>query len=418
MKKIFVSLLFTLCINNCLNAQTYYYMWRGSGQQGKSEWIANSHLLYSYAGILFETTDLPRASVNNVGKWIFYDPNDSQLGVRNYIERLNTQLNNLDASNYFQGTTLSNKWGLNQITQDNKIDSYWGYGYYGEVVLSNQRPRWFRIESNGGLAFWGEGGSQINNNPQFVINGKSVDMYTKFNYYDSNKVWMASLDFGRNNDLLFSTKPNSWFRVSTPGGLAIWANGKASEDDIPTLHIGPQIITATAPFLQKGGAITFMEDGSITSLALDAITKTPWLGTTSNNGILFGANSEYSLYLDTEKNVFVNIEKAVADKVRAEVKSKYDLFVKSGVLSEDFSIAPINSWADHVFDADYKLNTIEDVEKYINDNHHLPEVPTAKEVATEGYSQHELNVILLKKIEELTLYIIKQQKEIEELKSK
>ena len=53
------------------------------------------------------------------------------------------------------------------------------------------------------------------------------------------------------------------------------------------------------------------------------------------------------------------------------------------------------------------------MESFIAENEHLPDVPSAAQVAEEGYSQHDMNKVLLQKIEELTLYIIKQQKEIE-----
>ena len=61
--------------------------------------------------------------------------------------------------------------------------------------------------------------------------------------------------------------------------------------------------------------------------------------------------------------------------------------------------------------------TIPDLEQLFSENNNLPGVPSAKQVAEEGYSQHDMNKILLQKIEELTLYTIQQQKEIQELKS-
>ena len=69
------------------------------------------------------------------------------------------------------------------------------------------------------------------------------------------------------------------------------------------------------------------------------------------------------------------------------------------------------------FNRDYTLKTIPEVEKFISENNHLPDVPSAEQVAEEGYSQHDMNKILLQKIEELTLYTIQQQKEIQELKT-
>lgn len=71
---------------------------------------------------------------------------------------------------------------------------------------------------------------------------------------------------------------------------------------------------------------------------------------------------------------------------------------------------------DYVFNKDYKLRSLKDVEKYITENNHLPEVPSAESMKKEGVDLSELNMTLLKKIEELTLYTIQQQKEIEMLK--
>jgi hypothetical protein len=73
-------------------------------------------------------------------------------------------------------------------------------------------------------------------------------------------------------------------------------------------------------------------------------------------------------------------------------------------------------WPDYVFYPDYKLLTLREVEAFIQRNKHLPGVPSAKEVEDKGLDVGESQAVLLKKIEELTLYIIEQQKEIESLK--
>jgi hypothetical protein len=81
--------------------------------------------------------------------------------------------------------------------------------------------------------------------------------------------------------------------------------------------------------------------------------------------------------------------------------------------------------SDFVFEKGYNLMDLNTLEKFVTNNKHLPDVPSAKEFEENGYSVGEMDDILLRKIEELTLYIIdqqkefiKQQKEIEELKSK
>ncbi|OQP38892.1 hypothetical protein A4H97_19505 [Niastella yeongjuensis] len=76
------------------------------------------------------------------------------------------------------------------------------------------------------------------------------------------------------------------------------------------------------------------------------------------------------------------------------------------------------SWSDYVFDPTYKLRTLPDVESYLIQNHHLPEVPSAETVKKEGVSLVENQALLLKKIEELTLYAIEQNKKILALEEK
>ncbi|MCP4176395.1 MAG: hypothetical protein GY756_01355 [bacterium] len=74
--------------------------------------------------------------------------------------------------------------------------------------------------------------------------------------------------------------------------------------------------------------------------------------------------------------------------------------------------------ADFVFEDDYKLRTLEEVESFVKENKHLPEIAPAKEMQENGAGLSELNTKLLQKIEELTLYTIQQQKEIIELKDR
>ncbi|MDB5004936.1 MAG: hypothetical protein JWQ34_3161 [Mucilaginibacter sp.] len=71
---------------------------------------------------------------------------------------------------------------------------------------------------------------------------------------------------------------------------------------------------------------------------------------------------------------------------------------------------------DYVFNADYKPITLSEIKDYVVKNHHLPEIPSAAQMAKEGINLGDMNTKLLKKVEELTLYAIDQQKQIELLK--
>jgi hypothetical protein len=72
-------------------------------------------------------------------------------------------------------------------------------------------------------------------------------------------------------------------------------------------------------------------------------------------------------------------------------------------------------WSDFVFEDDYKLPTLKDVEKHIKEKGHLKDIPSAKKVEKNGIFLGEMNSKLLQKIEELTLYTIQQEKEIVDL---
>ncbi len=72
--------------------------------------------------------------------------------------------------------------------------------------------------------------------------------------------------------------------------------------------------------------------------------------------------------------------------------------------------------ADFVFENGYNLPSLRKVETYIKENKHLPEIASAKEMEVDGLKLAEMNIKLLQKIEELTLYTIQQQKEIDSIK--
>ena len=81
-------------------------------------------------------------------------------------------------------------------------------------------------------------------------------------------------------------------------------------------------------------------------------------------------------------------------------------------------ILPILVNPDYVFEEDYNLMPLTELKTFISKNKHLPEIPSQKDVAENGLNMSELQIKLLKKVEELTLYILKQEKSNEILKSR
>ena len=93
------------------------------------------------------------------------------------------------------------------------------------------------------------------------------------------------------------------------------------------------------------------------------------------------------------------------------------LVVNGNIKAKKLTITQ-TGWADYVFKPTYKLMKISSLEKYINQNGHLPDIPNEKSIMDKGNDVGETQTLLLRKIEELTLYIIKMEKEIQDLKRK
>jgi len=93
--------------------------------------------------------------------------------------------------------------------------------------------------------------------------------------------------------------------------------------------------------------------------------------------------------------------------------SAYKLFVKGGILTEEVRVR--TGWADYVFADEYNLKPLSEVEAFIKENKHLPNVPSANTVENQGIELGNISKIQQEKIEELTLYTIDQQKQIDEL---
>jgi hypothetical protein len=124
-----------------------------------------------------------------------------------------------------------------------------------------------------------------------------------------------------------------------------------------------------------------------------------------------GNASGYGLYVTAYKNCFTG-------NVGIGTASPSEKLSVNGNVSAKKIIVTQTGWSDYVFDENYLLNSLESVETYIKQNKHLPDVPSAKEVEEKGISVGDNQALLLRKIEELTLYILAQQKRIEKLEQK
>lgn len=92
------------------------------------------------------------------------------------------------------------------------------------------------------------------------------------------------------------------------------------------------------------------------------------------------------------------------------IPAGYTLAVKGKLITEEIKVQLYANWPDYVFKKNYDLASLKEVENHIKENGHLKDIPSAKEVAENGFLLGDMNAKLLQKVEELTLYLIEQNK--------
>jgi hypothetical protein len=137
----------------------------------------------------------------------------------------------------------------------------------------------------------------------------------------------------------------------------------------------------------------------------NAVPASSTLGTTSNYDLPIITNNTERMRVGANGNVGIGTTNITG--------TGYKLFVDGNIRTRKVRVDQ-DTWADYVFESNYKLRPIKEVEQYIQKEKHLPDVPSAAEVKKEGLDLGDNQAVLLKKIEELTLYVIEQNKRIDE----
>ncbi|RMF60082.1 MAG: hypothetical protein D6748_04875 [Calditrichaeota bacterium] len=253
----------------------------------------------------------------------------------------------------------------------------------------------------------------------------STPSYMKFKVKSSSASWTMGLSTG--NDFMIGVSDDltdSKFTImSSTGNIGIGTSTPASKLSVngdidisgSRLHVGTDGnigIGTTAPteplHIYKSGT------SGVTTLKLEYdYTGDPnghqdadWRLQAASSGGKFhiASGTQTRLTIDGAGNVGIgttspspSYKLSVLGKIRAE-----EIVVETG-------------WSDFVFEDDYRLMPLKEVEQHIKAHKHLPGIPSADEVAANGVSVGEMQAKLLQKVEELTLYVIEQNKAINQL---
>ncbi len=165
--------------------------------------------------------------------------------------------------------------------------------------------------------------------------------------------------------------------------------------------VAPMQVVGAPTTIGSGNAIVKLENSGSLAFQLDD---------TTNNG---GGNSFWNFSTVDQDDAF-RISRSGTGGTELELTSAGDLTVRGNIISGGTTVVP-----DYVFASDYTLMPLEQLESFIGENSHLPNIPSAAEYeAAGGINVSELQMKLLEKVEELTLYTLQQQKTIDKLQAK
>lgn len=237
---------------------------------------------------------------------------------------------------------------------------------------------------------------------------RNGDTMASINYIadpnNANYLKLSVSGNGAGSDIVINSTGNTGLGTSTPDVKFHLYDRLATE---------VMRLEAEAPLIQlrrrtsaaNGFPVTFADVGFIQT-SFDNLR----IGTNSSNlsgKFVVRVGGSDRLFVDASGNVGIGTVNTAAG---------YMLNVGGKAICEELKVQLEGSWPDYVFEKKYNLMPLDKLETFINTNKHLPNIPKASEVATEGIEVGEMQRRMMEKIEELTLYIFELKKEIENIK--
>jgi hypothetical protein len=329
----------------------------------------------------------------------------------------NTLYNNL----WLYGTATSNDWTTTKLIDGISID-----GSFQTPLTSRS---WWRRDPYNNIQSWGDQG-----NTYFILNkgkvGIGIDNPSSLlDISTGSPTTIASaLSVYRGGD------PNLGLKLLTGIGddasYTNWNGGFGSWNGIG-FHSTHDNITRgvfdvrTGDFLLKGSiksggdavfvgnAVFGVDGGGISTIAGPSFSGAIQIKT---HGGLGGSANRYLRLGVRDNNSTFHPALSINDDLNVGIGTtnpNQKLTVNGTIYSKEVKVDLQVPGPDYVFEPTYQLPSLTEIESYIKANKHLPEVPSAKEMEANGINLSEMNMLLLKKVEELTLYVIELKKENE-----
>jgi hypothetical protein len=362
---------------------------------------------------------LQLASGGNANNWSLNSPNIFNSNTGNVGIGTGTPASKLTVQSAYD------TYGITHTDGNVKISTYIGKG----------GGAWFGTESNHRLHIYtnGSGTPNITFHPDFYtdIRGKKPIM----RFYDETSGFNLSGDIRSNEKNLEIAASKASILVvgnPTPGNLILQADDPSSQFLLGAaagnVGIGTNApdfkLTIKSTLVQSNtnthvlklvgrNPVLDLSDGAASYGYIKAWTYQPYAPFT--RGLVLGAQPGQAIFLSTNYGATMTIANNNNVGI-GTTNPAYKLSVNGTTQTKEVIVE--SGWADYVFDKKYKLLSLNEVEKFIQQNNHLPNIPSAKEIEEKGLHLGDTQRRMMEKIEELTLYVIELRKEIEKLKAR
>lgn len=339
------------------------------------------------------------------------------------------------------GMYLNGKLNLNDNNSSHQSNfSFSGnrlrLGIYDAAVENNDNTenRFFIGVNNSEAGFY-----DTSNNIQLYMNNSSVNSYKKFNankgfsLYSENggllvksnnqKVFTTKLHFTQNihspENGNFISANHSGLHLQTDGQLAVYVQGQSTWSPLYVDDNGTFAYLRNSWVNERltvnDAEIRFLHNKQNQNEKLIKLYRNY---EQDNNALVvnLGAEDEYHFKVtNATGNPLLQVQ--TDNKVGIGTDAPSEALEVSGNIKANSFIADASKFPDYVFDQNYELMPLNDLENYIKQNKHLPGMPTEKEVVKNGLNVKEVSVATVEKVEELVLYILQLENRIAELEA-
>jgi hypothetical protein len=404
---------------------------KGYLQTDINDMVMATNITNNTGRVIFRTADVDRLFVDQLGHTGI---GAASINARLYIDGLNTSATTMILNDQNPVIQFRNNGENVGVIQTNGNDFKIGTNFENSsasIIMRTKGVDRFWLDSNGHVGIGARpslshtlkvgGGIVVDND---FSTGSGPALYFQKTYPDNSVLTMGVLyastdyirftstargyEFGENNG-------DKWLRLNKTTGYANFQERIGISTDNPTakLYINGVGDATTAMIINGTDAVLQIQDNGTSKGFIRTDGNDMVIGTNISNTsgkTIIRTNNTDRLYVANNGQVTIGGDVPPA--------GGYKLAVKGEIAATDFIVRSLGAWPDYVFEPNYKLKTLDEVESFIKDNKHLPNIPDAAAVAKNGFAISDMQKRMMEKIEELTLYLIEAKKEINELKNK